>query len=1323
MFNSICEKIVSCETPLEETITSSQLNLSLAIQSFCKEATSFSSIFTLCAGQMVGAFAKSECFRLLPMIFGNQSSKIPFYHYASIGVACVAEGIAFNSASTLAKTGDFKLGLWQENLHGTFSILTCKVIGVGLPFGNIVVQHCLQDFAFVTIDLSFEKIRFIESKTEGLIERMMEAEIASIRMECSAKLTGILCVKTTYYQAKQNLSYEIRKGGSKKSLSIDLRDNFELFGLKPVTPNGAPIEVLREIQKAEKQKRAGMIFSERKEDPFPLLQMVFPRQPEKVREVLESFDIDPNVKVETISMTQLPKWLTQLHQQLDQFLKGKEKLSTDEKTGFRLLAEYTAWTNEGNFDYTTLPLLYEKSFERLKVYFSSIAQFSREQMEYHKKTALKDAFADNKEREFLFHRVLTLYLAHRNRVSGSETFLKSVVCSVLGILHPYYKSQKKLLIEYHQVCIDFLTRRIAADDFLMSRYSDLVHEQFPLATYYQSGKRNQISLEEVESIRKSHLPKTTEKSTFMLVGIGAEWSQVERYAKAGHHLVLVDPASSVAEFFKEKQKELEQLEQTYQIRIRYEQAEFEAERLIKDYQGQIDCIEYQNTIAVGPEQAERIDQMLRPGGLFVQFNPSPITQPDDIVVKEFGREGIFQKRPFSNKQNYTVILDKKNIPALLGTLSERLAYPIGNHLFMIKKSGEKTTAPSLSSLMSTPLKPISDYKTPEGLPLLDLPKMSQANVVEHILNRSFQWNLELQADLMKNKDFSEVAIQDIVAIATYKKLSTHELLKEKGIPPPPLESPMTAQIRRVENIMRDYFVFLERQINQKLGPLSISEKEKYLRAFFELAITVPRATPIYLRCIEILTKNLSDSGKQISWEELIKMHAETRSSFEKELIQVISQRGEVPFDDYFRLTMFELTHALYTGPEAVDLLTPSPQGYFVTSSYFGSFGKTLLRFIRNSWEKLGKPQVFDLVEMGAGRGVLAHTILTELASLASENREWREFDHAVQYHIVELSPALIEIQKQTIASAQRKVVFHNQSAIDGKLPLGDFYFSNEMLDMIPPVKLVNLNGVLQEVYIIFQGGLLQEITGPLRSKTKDFLTRHPLYLKRGEVYYIQPSLEDWVKNMERYLKDRGYLLSIDYGDKRENLRKTRNAYLRTMFRGLNKNDSYETLLLPFIEATEQHREYPIYPFSGGQDPYGALTTYRSIATANAYQRDLTPDVDFTALEESHSSLTPILYQKQAAFLNAVMQRNNIRFPLPFSRTHGVDSSNPEMQKLLTVLKENLKRTNFSFSEENDPFESLLDLLGGNADKIKTEVSNSKFQVSLMGKNIRINPLT
>ena len=123
-----------------------------------------------------------------------------------------------------------------------------------------------------------------------------------------------------------------------------------------------------------------------------------------------------------------------------------------------------------------------------------------------------------------------------------------------------------------------------------------------------------------------------------------------------------------------------------------------------------------------------------------------------------------------------------------------------------------------------------------------------------------------------------------------------------------------------------------------------------------------------------------------------------------ELFRVLSDRlqqtekGQIPFADFMATALYHPEQGYY----ASTANQIGPKGDFVTSPHMGAdFGELIGEQLRELWRHLGKPDRYDLVEMGAGQGLLAKDILSFLSPFTS-----MKYSDATEDFVIELACAL-----------------------------------------------------------------------------------------------------------------------------------------------------------------------------------------------------------------------------------------------------------------------------------------------------------------------------
>jgi SAM-dependent MidA family methyltransferase len=179
------------------------------------------------------------------------------------------------------------------------------------------------------------------------------------------------------------------------------------------------------------------------------------------------------------------------------------------------------------------------------------------------------------------------------------------------------------------------------------------------------------------------------------------------------------------------------------------------------------------------------------------------------------------------------------------------------------------------------------------------------------------------------------------------------------------------------------------------------------------------------------------------------------------------------------------------------------------------FGELVGLWMLEVWNAMGRPKPCRLIEFGPGRGTL-------MADLLRAARLLPEFHDAVTVHLIEMSPALRDKQRATLAGSGVRVEWHNEF---DEVPDGpSLIVANEFFDALP---------VRQ--FVATERGWCERLVGTeddrlifgLRAEPETDLTA-PIRL--GDVFEWPVSSLELTKDVARRLaRDTGAALIVDYG--------------------------------------------------------------------------------------------------------------------------------------------------------------------------------------------------
>lgn len=234
------------------------------------------------------------------------------------------------------------------------------------------------------------------------------------------------------------------------------------------------------------------------------------------------------------------------------------------------------------------------------------------------------------------------------------------------------------------------------------------------------------------------------------------------------------------------------------------------------------------------------------------------------------------------------------------------------------------------------------------------------------------------------------------------------------------------------------------------------------------------------------------------------------------LVQIrdeIAAGGPLTFAAYMTRALYHPAHGYYTSRvpgDGVDYATSASIGHW--------FGRYVARELERMWMALGEPDPFTVIEFGAGLGRLA------AGAIASAGR----MRPVLQWRIIEQFDSIAALQRQTLGPDAGLVTW--ASTLQGAAPVTGCVLGNEVLDNFPVHLFQMAQGQAREVYVTWEAGRLVEQLGPPSSAgLLDGLGESLGGLNDGDRFEVCPGVGGWCRQAAEAL-DRGYLLTIDYGD-------------------------------------------------------------------------------------------------------------------------------------------------------------------------------------------------
>lgn len=221
------------------------------------------------------------------------------------------------------------------------------------------------------------------------------------------------------------------------------------------------------------------------------------------------------------------------------------------------------------------------------------------------------------------------------------------------------------------------------------------------------------------------------------------------------------------------------------------------------------------------------------------------------------------------------------------------------------------------------------------------------------------------------------------------------------------------------------------------------------------------------------------------------------------------------FEKFMNMALYDTESGYYFSKEK----RIGKEGDFYTSSHLHPvLGIMIGRQIYEMWEKIGRPEVFDIVEMGAGEGYVCKDMLEYLKNSSM-------FRH-LNYTIAEMNPLVKKRQKELLSGFLEKVKWCRR--LDELEDVRGCFFSNELPDAFP-VHLLEFREGLKEVYLKEDKGEFTESLGPLSdSSISDYFASINTHFEEGYRTEFNLRIKEWLNDINKVLKE-GFILTIDYG--------------------------------------------------------------------------------------------------------------------------------------------------------------------------------------------------
>lgn len=281
-----------------------------------------------------------------------------------------------------------------------------------------------------------------------------------------------------------------------------------------------------------------------------------------------------------------------------------------------------------------------------------------------------------------------------------------------------------------------------------------------------------------------------------------------------------------------------------------------------------------------------------------------------------------------------------------------------------------------------------------------------------------------------------------------------------------------------------------------------------------------------------------------------------------------SPDNNIPWSKFMETSLNDPDHGYYSTNVEI-----GNKGDFLTwPERLPSFGAHVGQSLLKVWKSMNQPDQFQIVEMGAGNGTLADSLLKWA------KKEHPEFHQTIQYQIVEQSPTLIERQKAELlgpTEERHSNTYHKHKNVTWKqgsaINLSELnitgvkgaVISNELPDTFPVERVTSLKGKPVQKYITIENDQWVETWGDLSPEVAKYIEDHQYQIKEGVEEPINLLATTWQQNVCSAL-EKGAVLTIDYGENNQ-VGKTDKYSVRIYENRRKYKATYQDILAPYKE--------------------------------------------------------------------------------------------------------------------------------------------------------------
>ncbi len=252
----------------------------------------------------------------------------------------------------------------------------------------------------------------------------------------------------------------------------------------------------------------------------------------------------------------------------------------------------------------------------------------------------------------------------------------------------------------------------------------------------------------------------------------------------------------------------------------------------------------------------------------------------------------------------------------------------------------------------------------------------------------------------------------------------------------------------------------------------------------------------------------------------------------------------LPVDSFFKNVLYDKKFGYYNSKFPL-----GKKGDFITSPKISNlFSEIIAIWIISCWETFGKPNNFNIVELGPGDGSLASVLLRSF-------KKFPKFDSIKKMFLFEESQLLKKIQKRKINNKDVRWINNFNEIKKGPV----VFFGNEFFDAIPIKQFKKLkNTIFEKNYIIGKNNKIKQVFKKASASNVKDIESYKILKKLKFIEYPKLGFKELKKITKKISMLNGCILLIDYGYSNPNNQNTLQSVIQhkknKLFNNLGKAD-------------------------------------------------------------------------------------------------------------------------------------------------------------------------